>query len=101
MQDWWHSRDVREEPSFREAARAIEPDAKRFDDLYAAICYLISRAAESCPEVAGTPFRVARAQETAGTPILRVLFTINSDDLCSCWWVDLADEGFDDEEDAS
>lgn len=90
-------RSVRVEPSFEESARDVEHDARRFDDLYRGIEWQISIAAESCPEVAGTPFRVARAYVETG--VLRVLFTINSEDVCSVWWVDIAEDP--EEEDAS
>lgn len=80
-------RDVREEPSFTAAAKAIEPDAERFDEMASAITWRIARNAESHPPIPGTPFRLARARTMTG--LLRVLFTINPDGcVCSLWHVD-------------
>jgi hypothetical protein len=90
-------RSIRQESSFEESARNVERDARRFDDLYRGVEWQIAVNAESCPEVAGTPFRMARAYVETG--LLRVLFTINSNDLCSVWWVDIAEDA--EEEDAS
>ncbi len=80
-------RSVRLEPSFEESASDVEQDARRFDDLYRGLEWQIATNAESCPEASGTPFRIARAHVETG--LLRVLFTINSDHLCSLWWVDI------------
>lgn len=63
-----------------------------------AILWEIATNAEACPPVVGTPFRVARAQRLDGGPILEVLFTINSPELCSLWWAYLAEPPDADEE---
>lgn len=85
-------RDTREEPSYVAAAAKLEPDVERRDDLTKAILWQISVAAEQCPEVPGTPLRVARAQAVPGEEILRVFFTIESDALCSLRFIDQVDD---------
>lgn len=86
------ARSVREEPSFAAAAQQIEPDVRRFDELAAAAIYLIEGDADSLPILGNSPFRMARAHIGRGDPIVRILFTINSDDQCSLWYVDFIDD---------
>ncbi len=85
-------RDLREEPSFEAQSKLLENSAQRLDEKLYGITWAIARSAESFPQVKGTPFRMARAQARVGEPILRVLFTINSAELCSLWWIDQADD---------
>jgi hypothetical protein len=85
-------RDLREEPSFTAQAKLLEDSAKRLDEKLHGVTWAIARAAERFPVIRGTPFRLARAQQAAGQPILRVYFTINSPELCSLWWIDETDD---------
>jgi hypothetical protein len=92
---------VRYEQPYWEAADAITDDTRRLDELVLAAELKIAGDAESCPEFDNSPLRMARAQIGPGEPIARVLFTIQSDHLCSVWHVDLVADPTSDAEDAS
>jgi len=81
-------RDVAEQQSFRICLDAIEPSCQRSDELIEAIKWEVARDPEALPELPGTPFRLARSQEVLGGEILRVFFTIDSEEVCSLWWAD-------------
>lgn len=85
-------RTLREEDSYTESAALLEPDAKRFDELVSGITWRIASDAEGCPLIDGGPFRVAKAHASPGGPIIGVYFTINSDNVCSLWYVAMFDE---------
>jgi hypothetical protein len=86
-------RASRENPSFTESAQAIEPDAKRLDEITDACRWLIEVNAESLPIIGDSPFRMARAHAYPGGPILRILFTISADDeFCDLWHADQVDD---------
>lgn len=90
-------RAVRWEESFKTSADAIEvglgSDLRRLDDLTAACIWEIEEDAEECPEVPGTPFRVAKAQQVPGGRVYCVLFTIDPDDeMCGLWFVYTTDD---------
>lgn len=82
-----HKRAWREQPSFLESAKAIEPDVRRFDELCDAAKDIIENNAEACPKVGHAVFRLARAHNTQEEPIIGILFTIGTDDICYLWWV--------------
>lgn len=93
-------RSLIEEPSYAAACEQLG-SVQRCDEMALAITWRISRAAESFPEIQGTHFRLARAREFQGKPVLRVYFTINSADECSLWWIDqVPDPGISDEAEA-
>ena len=80
-------RSLREEPSFTRSCAELDPNPQRVDELLEAIKWRIARDAEGLPLVGGGPFRLAKAQRVARELLLCVLFTINSAELCSLWWV--------------
>lgn len=81
-------RGVRWQDSFHESAANITSDVKRLDELTATCVWLIEEDAEACDPIPDTPFRVAKAQEVPGGPIMCVLFTIHpDDDMCDLWYV--------------
>ena len=80
-------RSVRFEASWEESREVVAADARRFDEICEAIQWQMENDAESCPELAGSPFRMARATDPDGA-LVRALFTIRADDQVSAWWVD-------------
>ena len=91
-------RDLREEPSYTEAVDQLGISVRRLDELLLAITWIVAHDPESLPAIPNTPFRMARSQVIVGEPVLRVYFTIGSDELCQLWWVDLAEDVIDEDE---
>jgi hypothetical protein len=86
------NRTVVEDPEYQDAARRIEPDARRLDAIMESVIWRVSRAPGSCPEVAGTILRVAHpTREGSRAPRLRVFFSVDDENQCTLRYVELYD----------
>lgn len=85
------ARDIRRHALFEDGARALQSDAKRFDEQMIGVEWAIATNPEKYPLIEGTNVRVVKTEPWPGAPVLRVIFRIDDDHLCTLLWVEPAD----------
>jgi hypothetical protein len=82
-------REVRRTDLFKSQARSIQPDAKRLEAQIRSVVSALERAADAWPPVEGTKLRIVKTDPFPHAPRLRIFFTIDEDDDCTMYFIEL------------
>lgn len=82
-------RSLIEAEHYGECCAKIESDAPRLDEALRYVLFAIAERAEEFPQIPATPLRRARTNHFPGAPALLLFFSIDSEDQCTLWSLEL------------